>query len=72
MQRGFRDTIKTSKGYVLIDSRNTFDHGFETMVFRCDQNGNVSNWLDIDVDRYFSYEEMLEGHVCMINKWRGV
>ena len=70
IKRGYTDVVKTKNGYVLIDSNNTFDRGYETMVFRCDQDGNVENWLDIDVAWYTSEEEMLVGHVEMIKKWR--
>jgi hypothetical protein len=35
-------TVKTrTMGYVWIDTCNTFDRGWETMVFRCDENGKV-------------------------------
>lgn len=30
-----RTIVETSKGYVLIDTCDTADHGLETMVFRC-------------------------------------
>lgn len=70
LDRGYRNIVKTKDGnYVLIDSRDTFDCGYETMVFRCEENGNVENWLDIDVDRYSTLEEMIDGHTRMIKKW---
>jgi len=71
MSEGYRDTVKTANGkYLLVDSRDTFDHGYETMVFRCDENGAVDNWLDIDVDTYPTLPDMIKGHVQMINKWK--
>ena len=68
-KRGFRDIVKTKNGYVLIDSRNTFDMGYETMVFKCDEQGGVDEWLDIDLKRYPTYWEMVQGHTQMIKKW---
>ena len=71
LSRGYSDIVKTKRGrYVLVDSRNTADCGYETMVFNCNESGMVDNWLDIDVDRYPTYEDMTKGHVQMINKWK--
>ena len=71
LSKGYSDIVKTPKGdYVLIDSRNTFDCGYETMVFKCNESGIVDNWLDIDIDRYSTYEDMAKGHIQMINKWK--
>lgn len=37
-------TVKTrTRGYVWIDTCYTLDHGWETMVFASDENGNVSS-----------------------------
>ena len=38
-----RTIVKTSKGYVLIDTCDTADHGLETMVFRCTEDGEVQS-----------------------------
>lgn len=36
------DVVKTlSKGYVLVDTCYTIDHGYETMVFKCDSKGEA-------------------------------
>ena len=49
--------VKTkTKGYVWIDTCYTVDHGWETMVFASDKNGNVSNWMDLDCDIYVTLE----------------
>lgn len=71
METGFRDVISCSTGWVLVDSRNTFDVGYETMVFRCDADGNVEQWLELDMDRYPTFEAMAVGHRKMIEKWKG-
>ena len=48
-----RNVVNTrNHGYVAIDTCYTFDHGFETMVFKCDKNGNIIDWSDLDVDMY--------------------
>jgi len=43
-----RNVVNTrNHGYVAIDTCYTFDHGFETMVFKCDKNGNIIDWSDL-------------------------
>ena len=65
------DTVKLLGGeYVWIDTCYTFDHGYETMVFKCDENGNVENWKDLDCDRYSSQQAAIEGHDNMVEKWK--
>jgi hypothetical protein len=39
------------------------------MVFRCNKNGEVIDWIDLDVDRYNSREEADRGHYRMVMKW---
>ena len=64
------DIIQTRTGkYVYIDTCWTIDHGWETMVFTCDKNGNVTSWVDIDVMIYATKTDADEGHTEMINKW---
>ncbi len=55
--------------YVRIDTCNTFDAGLETMVFRCDQNGEVKNWEELDDMHYGNVTEATEGHIRMWDKW---
>lgn len=71
LSKGYSDIVKTKRDtYVFVDSRNTADCGYETMVFNCNESGMVDDWLDIDVDRYLTYEDMAKGHMRMINKWK--
>lgn len=44
------------------DSRYTFDAGYETMVFPCDENGNVTSWGDLYVEHYITQEQMNVRH----------
>lgn len=71
LSNGFATTVVKTKtrGYVYIDTRYTFDCGWETMVFRCNKNGEVIDWIDLDVDRYNSREEADRGHYRMVMKW---
>ena len=42
---------------------------FETMVFPCDETGNVISWSKEDMNRYTTEDEALDGHVAMCAKW---
>lgn len=64
------DRVKTKSGYVVIDSRDTQDRGFETMVFKCDEDGYTSDWTSLDTAWYGSFEEMEAGHKSIVEKWR--
>ena len=55
---------------VWIDSRETLESGYETMVFPCDNDGNVENWQHIDRKLYNTYEEMQAGHTETVKKWQ--
>lgn len=63
-------TIQRKSGsYVMIDTCFTLDHGYETMVFASDENGNVTDWTDLDVKRYPNASVASRGHTDMCLKW---
>lgn len=68
----YRDTIKVgnTKRYVVVDSRETPDHGYESMAFEADSDGEVLDWGELDVDCYKSWQEMKEGHKEMCERWK--
>lgn len=45
---------------------------YETMVFTCDEVGEVSDWDEKAYCRYMSHEEAEEGHKEMVSRWRRV
>lgn len=53
-----------------IDTCFTVDHGWETMVFSCDADHNVTDWGELDADWYASFEEAQKGHKAMVEKWK--
>ena len=63
--------VATGTGFVLIDSRWTVDHGYETAVYECDHRGQIKSCGDLEVTWYDTEEEMRKGHESMIEKWRG-
>lgn len=64
-------TVKTrTMGYVWIDTCDTFDRGWETMVFRCNENGNVLDWMDLDSELYINENNAFKGHDEMVEKWK--
>lgn len=43
---------------------------FETMVFKCDKDGKVEDWDDLDKANYSTEEEAIKGHEKMCEKWK--
>lgn len=66
------------EGYVISTIWLGLDHQygdgppliFETMVFPTGPDNTVSDWGDLDCDRYSTEEEALEGHKQMVEKWK--
>jgi hypothetical protein len=44
-------------------------HIFETMVFACDADGTVTDWLELDGIRYRTLDEARTGHNDMVRHW---
>ena len=59
--------VEHNGNYYYVDSRYTFDHGYETMIFHCDANGKVTNWLDLYAEWYSSQEEMAARHKQIVD-----
>lgn len=65
--------VKTkTSGFVWIDTCYTLDCGLETMVFPCTENGVVTDWMDLDCDRYFTESTARAGHELMVKKWENM
>jgi hypothetical protein len=59
-----------SRGYVHIDTRWSIDSKWETMVFKCNANGTVTDWIHpLDVRHYDTKEAAQTGHDEIIEKW---
>lgn len=43
--------------------------GFETMVFNCNPDGSVTDWLELDVRNYDNVLDAIAGHAVMVQKW---
>ena len=66
---GYRTIISNGENHFLIDTYYTDDWGNESMVFECDENGEVTYWSDIDCRRHFGDSEMEKVHNEMVQKW---
>lgn len=68
----YRDCIEVGHTgqHVVVDSRETPDRGYETMVFPSDKDGEVLDWGELDVDIYEDWQTMKEGHDEMCEKWK--
>ena len=54
----------------IVDTQFTMDHGWETMVFVGDCEGNIISYSDYDCNNYDTFEEANAGHEAMLVKWR--
>ncbi len=59
----------TANGRYFISTNDTWDHGWETMVFSRDPVTEEIDFSELDVDRYNDMEEAYDGHDAMILKW---
>ena len=67
-----QQVVKSSKvesGYVWVSTCNTFDHGLETMVFPCNERGDVLDWGEIASDRYEDVPEAESGHAATVSRF---
>lgn len=55
--------------FVLVDTTQMIDGSFETLVFSCDEEGNILDFKDLDCDSYTLEEEAICGHQRMIENW---
>lgn len=58
----------TANGKYFISTNDTWDQGWETMVFAVDSNGDI-DYTELDVDHYNDQKEAYAGHEQMIKKW---
>lgn len=66
-ERDLAHIVRTKDGkYYYVDSADTFDAGYETMVFPADEKGEVTDWGDLYCERYSSYADMKERHNYII------
>ena len=63
-----RDTVRTKKGYVMIDTRY-MNYGWESVIFKSDGAGNIIDYGHLDVTRYKTMEEAREGHKELVERW---
>lgn len=62
---GYRELshiVESENKYYFVDSNDTFDRGYETMIFKCDENGDNIDWTDIFCKNYDTYVEMELSH----------
>lgn len=58
----FTDIVEYNGKHYYVDSRWTIDHGYETMAFLCDSDGNVLSWEDLYCEHYATAASMEIGH----------
>lgn len=62
-ENGKRSVVKAENGKTYcVDTCETYDHGWETMIFRCDEKGHVSDWNDLYCKVYETEDQALSNH----------
>ncbi len=65
-----KDTITRDGQHFLVSTvcleSMHFGGEYETMVFPCDTDGNVTDWGDLHCDRYETYEQAVAGHAGVV------
>ena len=46
------------------------DHMYETMVFRADSDGTVTDWMEVDGLRYATEDAAHAGHASLVAMWK--
>jgi hypothetical protein len=69
VSNGYRTIISNGENHFYIDTCYTDDCGNESMVFKCDENGKVTDWHDLDCRRCFDDSEMEKVHNEMVQNW---
>lgn len=62
-----KDYVKINNKNFFVSTTNTFDKGWETMVFEADENNNIKNWAGLYCKHYTTLDEATEGHIYVKN-----
>ena len=54
--------VNVNGKFYWVDTCYTLDHGYETMAFPSNKNGEVTSWLEVYANRYFTWAEAEAGH----------
>ena len=60
------NVVEHKGNYYFVDSCYTLDHGYETMIFPCDENGNVTNWGELYCEIYDTQSKMEDTHNAIV------
>ena len=57
LTNGINTVFKKGDQFFFADLSFTIDHGYECMIFPCDENGKVLSWIEVFVRRYTCVSE---------------
>ena len=63
--------IGTLQGVIGTGGRADFSTpgSYETMVFACDEQGEVTDWRELDFARYTTEDDARAGHEDIVARW---
>ena len=62
-------TVRLPGFELAPDLYNELGGEFETMVFPCDEQGNVTDWMELTCRRYRSVADARAGHNDVVLDW---
>lgn len=57
--------VRDGKHY-MVSTVDTWDAGWETMVFPCTPDGDVTDYGELACQRYYGEEDATNGHAQMV------
>lgn len=64
--------VKTDDGHRWVSTVALWPSGYETLVFECDSEGTVTDWIEVDGSRCSTLDAAREQHARHVAKLKGV
>lgn len=61
--------VKGEQRTFMVSTCNTFDAGWETMVFACEPDGRITEWGNLYCARYEDQTAAAAGHEITAQSW---
>ena len=58
----YMDYVVVNDTHYYVSTTDTYDRGWETMVFLCDENDRVVDWMERYAHWYDDEDEAIKGH----------
>ena len=66
----FKTIIERDGAFYLVSTTDVLFSGWETLVFPCRRDGEVTDWCELDGYRYGDQQEATAGHKRFVETFR--